>query len=743
MFSEDVPRDRFPSNMRLLAGHSVIFAWYYAVFKALEKGDLGEVKMLYEAALTTTVCMRVTASLAEVAEASAKFSERMRQEGSVVVDNFVSFTDKIMLMYSDTKKNKKPELKDLQSKNLVFNGLPVNTSMLRTMISLNNALTREHRDLLQNIDHEYGREFLSMQYNKLRFLLQQTKNDPELIEWCLQAALASLRLKHYTPESFTTETFLNSKDGQPSWMKTALAQRTIVQHVVIITKQIEAVNAQLSSQLVERVIAPLANPLCYAEMFPAGSSTFAEENGDGDKEEAETQSKGDQFFDELEAKFPKGARLMADLLVKTYNSTYENDVYALCKLADPEKALVDLEGDGLGTLAKDIRELLRTLHAGEDIISSSHTSAPKVSLRQLVRSTSENGEGDQQVVQQEREDVWRRAVIQRRKYVTLTLVATKTRNAITEALKKAHPNFNGIVNESHRAIVLSGDLLGEKGSDPWLHSSDPPQHFPDLLQCLTSQRGPADVLLAFDGGNRTCRRKMEDAILPMPSSSEIFLTFDSPPSSWCSRKHPFSSRNTEVGYVVLPTSRTKISVRPRPAGGVGSAAGEDTSSFTSYTGITMVRRNRLKLISPEEKGKIFSDEVSPLPIKWRKRGPRGVPLFWCESKSVTAWEQILQDTMTQAVVDLSPGSGALAEACMKMGAQYFGIVFDKTHHQWLSNVVDRASLQYICEQGGVLYHSDLATTLKELFSDQMDKDDNDDGTGDLSDEDDAGGEELV
>ena len=215
------------------------------------------------------------------------------------------------------------------------------------------------------------------------------------------------------------------------------------------------------------------------------------------------------------------------------------------------------------------------------------------------------------------------------------------------------------------------------------------------------------------------------------------------PCSWCSRKHPFSSRNTEVGYVVLPTSRTKISLRPRPAGTAGSAAGEDNSSFTSYTGITMVRRNRLKLISPEEKGKIFSDEVNPLPIKWRKRGPRGVPLFWCESKSVTAWEQILQDTMTQAVVDLSPGSGALAEACMKMGAQYFGIVFDKTHHQWLTNVVDRASLQYICAQGGQLYHSDLATTLKELFSDQMDKDDNDDGTGDLSDEDDAGGEELV
>ena len=94
--------------------------------------------------------------------------------------------------------------------------------------------------------------------------------------------------------------------------------------------------------------------------------------------------------------------------------------------------------------------------------------------------------------------------------------------------------------------------------------------------------------------------------------------------------------------------------------------------------------------------------------------------------------------MSQAVVDLSPVSGALAEACMKRGAQYFGVVFDKTHFQWLSNVVDRASLQYICAQGGVLYQADLATHVKELFSDHIGGHDVDED--DLSDEDGAGAE---
>ena len=100
----------------------------------------------------------------------------------------------------------------------------------------------------------------------------------------------------------------------------------------------------------------------------------------------------------------------------------------------------------------------------------------------------------------------------------------------------------------------------------------------------------------------------------------------------------------------------------------------------------------------------------------------------------------MEDTMSSAVVDPSPGSGGLAEACMKIGAQYFGVVFDKTHFQWLSNVVDRASLQYICAQGGLLYHADLAMHVKELFSDHIAGHDVDDDTCDLSDEDGAGAE---
>ena len=58
---------------------------------------------------------------------------------------------------------------------------------------------------------------------------------------------------------------------------------------------------------------------------------------------------------------------------------------------------------------------------------------------------------------------------------------------------------------------------------------------------------------------------------------------------------------------------------------------------------------------------------------------------------------------------------------MKSGALYHGLVFDKTHYTWLSNVADRASLKYVVVNGNPLYQEDLSTHLKSLFTDQLEE----------------------
>ena len=299
--------------------------------------------------------------------------------------------------------------------------------------------------------------------------------------------------------------------------------------------------------------------------------------------------------------------------------------------------------------------------------------------------------------------------------------------------------FSGTLNEAHRAFVVSADLLCETTNEPWRQMSNPVEKdFGDILKFISGQRGSTDVIMAFDGLSRTARRAMDTAVGDMPGAAEVSLTFTKAPNSWCMRKNFFSSKNMEIGYIAMPTNRTKISVKERSGDdGSFSGAGEDSTHYTTYTGIPVVPRHRLPLINDADKVAIVGTEPDKghLPELWTKRGLQGVPLYWLESKSVEAWTRILKDTSVKAVVDLSAGSGTLACACMGVGALYVGFVYHKTHLTWLTNVVDRASLKYLVQSGTTLYQEDLATHVKQVFADLVDADDAEQGSEDDDEED--------
>ena len=60
---------------------------------------------------------------------------------------------------------------------------------------------------------------------------------------------------------------------------------------------------------------------------------------------------------------------------------------------------------------------------------------------------------------------------------------------------------------------------------------------------------------------------------------------------------------------------------------------------------------------------------------------------------------------------------------MSSGIQYLGLVGHPTHFNWLTNVVDREALKYICQGGNYLYQEDLAKVVEELFADTVEQDD--------------------
>ena len=92
---------------------------------------------------------------------------------------------------------------------------------------------------------------------------------------------------------------------------------------------------------------------------------------------------------------------------------------------------------------------------------------------------------------------------------------------------------------------------------------------------------------------------------------------------------------------------------------------------------------------------------------------RGNPFAWKEKKQISWLQRFLGDISAGLVIDLTPGSGALARACLEDEVQYIGITRKQTHASWLINVLNRSAVECTTRNGSALYAQDLATCLKD------------------------------
>ena len=474
---------------------------------------------------------------------------------------------------------------------------------------------------------------------------------------------------------------------------------------------------------------PLANPMKYDEAFPL-SKPPAEvpEN----TEECEVKDDVDNsFVNSLEDKLPKAGPLLAELLRKCFAGPFDDTFQ---KFAVEEPSVLDqalqTQSSDRGEFGKEFDEVLKAMQTAQQVVGTSGGALPKMSLRDLVRRPSEADSRDEVELERQRSEVWKQAVAKRKKLLQFGLYQfnQKAQN-YADVFKKASAaqNFKGKATESHRMFSMAGDLMTDTGDAPWLTKAGPNTKVLEaMLEFMKMQRaGKADVLVGFDGCCREVRLEMGKAMLAMPSTSEVFVIYTSSWNAWAQRQSFLSSKNCEVGYISLPVSRGKVKCKERPDG--FNAAGESSSHFSSMSGVTMPPRTRLPRISIEEKEKVFGKSGS-LPEKWVKHIVAGCPLVWGETKSVQFWLQLIKELDVSFIVDLTPGSGALAEAAMIKGISYFGFVANPVHLGWLTNVIDRASVRQIAKNGSFLYQEDLAKSLQEMFSDivECDGDDNKD-----------------
>ena len=73
-----------------------------------------------------------------------------------------------------------------------------------------------------------------------------------------------------------------------------------------------------------------------------------------------------------------------------------------------------------------------------------------------------------------------------------------------------------------------------------------------------------------------------------------------------------------------------------------------------------------------------------------------------------------------AVVDLTPGIGTLARACLDAGIRYAGAPRNQEHRQWLDTLLDRQALKSAGTAGSAILSEDLALQVKTHFGDVVD-----------------------
>ena len=703
--------DSYPCGAIPLGGHGFLWGWFVAVFLALREDAKHRVDMLLEAALTATITLYGNSEKSALVLHAMHYSEIVRHSTHVLVDSFITFAQKVHAW------SPKVDVEMLRRSDVRFNGSLAGVTHLKCINHLK-QLSSEAIAVIGMIDRMFGFDVLSGNYNKLLRLMQGTAgkvaNHQDLVLWSVQLMYVVLKRGECTESDFKVDHFCKAKDGTPSWIAQGLVQRTFLQHMQTVIENTRAVDAHLANLLTTEVLEKFADPIIYDATFPCQTKDVTD--GDGDGTAAGSEDKGFVYMKNLEDKLPKAGPLLAEICKKIYDGTYD-DIYS--KFAGEEANELDqslaTNSTKLEQFGKDVDELLKALHTAQSVVGTSEGSAPKPSLRDLVRQKSDPEGRSAEDILKQRSGIWKKAVAQRKKLVQLGFVSNpKDVKSYAEVFRKAGPtqSWKAKAKEEHRVFSLSADLITDAGEKPWMTKTSPNEKVLQAgVEFLKLHRaGAADVMLAFDG----CCRDSRSELGKLPNAQEMFFIFSSSWNAWAMRPHFLSSSNCELGYVHLPVSRNKITCKDRPEG--FNAAGEQNSHFTSMTGISMTPRTKLPRISVEEKQKIFGKSGS-LPDKWLKNIPAGCPLFWGETKSVSFWVQILTEMGAKCVVDLTPGSGALAEAAMTLGVQYFGFVTDHVHLGWLTNVVDRASCRQIVKTGSFLYQEDLAVSLKEMFSD--------------------------
>lgn len=160
----------YPKKLNLLSGHGYVCAWWIAIYEAVIAEDEPKLKMLIEAALCTTIRLRILDKQGEVAAASI-YASNIITAFSLHADTFRVFAWKVILIIKEQSiaQGGKKESQALilsrlvnQYPELAYNGTKMHKTMLGAIIAFNSLFPQDSEagKRIELIDRKHGRDIL-------------------------------------------------------------------------------------------------------------------------------------------------------------------------------------------------------------------------------------------------------------------------------------------------------------------------------------------------------------------------------------------------------------------------------------------------------------------------------------------------------------------------------------------------------------------------------------------------------
>jgi hypothetical protein len=432
-------------------------------------------------------------------------------------------------------------------------------------------LTSEVVDLLNRISATFGKSVLLDGYSSLKRLAYAVSREkytqatfeigkvtfPCNFYYVLQSLFVSMQRGHVTPAFMSTGPNLaaETKGAKPGVADLAMARLTLLKYFAMLVTPLQGA---LQKEMVE-ILQIFAVPLDYNDLVPVVDL----DNAEGEGEAVDNPLK----------RLGKGKGRVAQELIKILGAVMDGEHDdALLHFSTQDKpasafaAPTEVEALKKLGLTKSLTDFGRMLELASDVVVATEEAAGEGGsrgLRALARRASEpEDDSAKSKKKEERARCWKMATAVRKKFVTFSV--WKDLPAAQEVVNNMKAKLEA--GEGHRLVVLSCDLLQENVVKAWLNlpdkaPTDMTMKADQRLEFMMKQNGPADIILAFDGRSRACRKWLDGKIA---DAVEVVITYAGKRSCrFRTRQVVFSSKTTEMGLLLFSFARTKLALQER------------------------------------------------------------------------------------------------------------------------------------------------------------------------------------